>query len=240
MEAMKKREFITQDLLSKIFQTASEPLHKLPAERELAEEYCVSRYTVREALKKLVSIGIIRIVQGSGIYVSENARSNPLVYNSITEKRFDQMRYRLLSLHKRLPGKEEQQVFGIGENDWLWYFCRLRYVDDRCTQIETSSLPLAHFPDLNQQVIESSLQRYAIGKGLTLSHFLTHYQAVAVDKTQAALLGCKRGTPAMKITNRGILAGSEVWILSEVIDIHYECTYVTPFNADNLRFRSGS
>ena len=113
-------------------------------------------------------------------------------------------------------------------------------MDDRCTQIETSSLPLAHFPDLNQQVIESSLQRYAIGKGLTLSHFLTHYQAVAVDKTQAALLGCKRGTPAMKITNRGILAGSEVWILSEVIDIHYECTYVTPFNADNLRFRSGS
>ena len=236
---MKKREFITQDLLSKIYQAASEPLQKLPAERELAEEYGVSRYTIREALKKLVSIGIVRIVQGSGIYISENARSNPLVYNSITEKRFDQMRYQLLSLHKRLPDKEQQQVFGIDGNAWLWYFCRLRYVEGRCTQIETSCLPLARFPDLNQRVIESSLQRYVIAKGYIPSHFLTHYQAVNVDKEQAAQLGCKRGTAAMKITNRGILAGGEVWVQSEVIDIHYECTYVTPFNADNLRFRSG-
>lgn len=93
---MKKREFITQDLLSKIFQTGSEPLHKLPAERELTEEYGVSRHTVREALKKLVNIGTIRIVQGSGIYVSENARSNPLVYNSITKKRFNQSKLRVI------------------------------------------------------------------------------------------------------------------------------------------------
>lgn len=236
---MKKREFITQDLLSKIYQTANTPLHKLPAERELAEEYGVSRYTVREALKKLVSIGVIQVVQGSGIYVSEKARSNPLVYNSITEKRFDQMRYRLLSLHKRLPDKAQQQVFGLADNAWLWYFCRLRYVDDRCTQIETSSLPLARFPDLNQQVIESSLQRYVVASGATPSHYLTHYQAINVDKAQAVLLGCKRRTAAMKITNRGILAGGDVWVLSEIIDIHYECTYVTPFNADNLRFRSG-
>ncbi|KQN64108.1 MULTISPECIES: GntR family transcriptional regulator [unclassified Erwinia] len=236
---MKKRDFITQDLLSKIYQAAPGPLHKLPGERELAEEYGVSRHTVRAALKKLVSIGIIRVVQGSGIFVSENARSNPLVYNSITEKRFDQMRYRLLSLHKRLPDKDQQQVFGIGENEWLWYFCRLRYVDERCTQIETSSLPLSRFPDLTQQVTESSLQQYVTARGDTLSHFLTHYQAVAVDKAQAALLGCRRGAPAMKITNRGILAGGDVWILSEVIDIHYECTWVAPFNADNLRFRRG-
>jgi len=237
---MKKKEFIAQDLLSKIYQHSAEPLQRLPPERQLAEEYGVSRFTIRQALEKLVSIGIIRIVQGSGIYVSAEARNNPLIYNSITEKRFDQMHYRMINLHKKLPNSDQQQAFALGDNDYVWQFCRLRYVDQRCTQIETSRLPAADFADLNQRVIESSLQRYAIGKGLTLSHFLTHYQAVAVDKAQAALLGCKRGTPAMKITNRGILSGSEVWILSEVIDIHYECTYVTPFNADNLRFRSGS
>lgn len=36
---MKKKEFVTQDLLSKIYQQNSPQLHKLPPERQLAEEY---------------------------------------------------------------------------------------------------------------------------------------------------------------------------------------------------------
>ena len=236
---MKKKEFIAQDLLSKIYQHSAEPLQRLPPERQLAEEYGVSRFTIRQALEKLVSIGIIRIVQGSGIYVSGEARNNPLIYNSITEKRFDQMHYRMINLHKKLPNSDQQQAFALGDNDYVWQFCRLRYVDQRCTQIETSSLPAADFADLNQRVIESSLQRYVMAKGLRISHSLTRYEAVAVDKAQAALLGCKRGQPAMHIQHRGILEGGRIYIMSDVIDIHYACTYVIPFNHDNLRFRTG-
>lgn len=237
---MKKKEFITQDLLSKIYQHHQPPLQRLPPERQLAEEYGVSRFTVRQALEKLVSIGVIHIVQGSGIYVSPDARSNPLIYNSITEKRFDQMRYRMISLHKKLPDGDQQQAFAIGENDYIWQFCRLRYVDDRCTQIEISSLPAADFPDLNQRVIESSLQHYVTARGLRISHSLTRYEAIAVDKAQATLLGCKRGQPAMHIQHRGILEGGRIYVMSEVIDIHYACTYLIPFNHDNLRFRTGA
>ncbi|PKH19997.1 GntR family transcriptional regulator [Enterobacterales bacterium CwR94] len=237
---MKKKAFVTQDLLSKIYQYRGETPHRLPPERQLAEEYGVSRFTIREALKKLLSIGVIRVVQGSGIYVNPQARSNPLVYNSITEKRFDQMRYQQVSLHKRLPDKDQQQVFGIDADTYIWHVVRLRFVDERCTQIETSCLPVSLFPTLTQQITESSLQRYVSACGWPISHSLTHYQAIAVDKAQAALLGCKRGAPAMQITNRGILAGGQVFILSVVVDIHYDCTYVTPFNAENLDYRTST
>ena len=47
---MKKNEFITQDLLSKIYQMTDSLTDKLPAERLLAEEYGVSRSTIRKAL----------------------------------------------------------------------------------------------------------------------------------------------------------------------------------------------
>ncbi|MCU5774703.1 GntR family transcriptional regulator [Erwiniaceae bacterium BAC15a-03b] len=234
---MKKKEFVTQDLLSKIYQQSSPPLNKLPPERQLAEEYGVSRFTIRQALEKLVSIGVINVVQGSGIYISERARSNPLVYNSITEKRFDQIAFRLISLHKKLPDKEERQVFGLGEHEYIWQFCRVRYVDNQRVQIETSKLPFSDFPDLNQQIIESSIQQYVLGRGLQISHLLTSYQAISIDKQQAALLACKRGQPAMQINSRGILAGGRVFEISEVIDINYSCTYVIPFNQDNLSFR---
>jgi GntR family transcriptional regulator, transcriptional repressor for pyruvate dehydrogenase complex len=42
---------------------------KLPTERELAEEFGVTRHVVREALKRLEAIGLVRIRHGSGILV---------------------------------------------------------------------------------------------------------------------------------------------------------------------------
>ena len=234
---MKKKEFVTQDLLSKIYQQHSEGPRKLPPERQLAEEYGVSRFTIRQALEKLASIGVVRIVQGSGIWINEQTRSNPLVYNSISEKRFDQMRYRMVSLHKKRPEREDQQIFGLTDDDFIWQFCRLRFVDDVATQIEISRMPAALFSDLNQEVIERSLQQYVLSKGLQISHLLTSYRAVSVSREQSVLLGCKKGSPAMHINNRGILDGGRVYEISDIIDINYSCTYVIPHNRDNLTFR---
>lgn len=236
---MKKKEFVTQDLLSKIYQSSESGPRKLPPERQLAEEYGVSRFTIRQAVDKLASIGVVRIVQGSGIWINEQARNNPLVYNSITEKRFDQIRFRLISLHKKRPNRDEQQIFGLTDDSFIWQFCRLRFVDEEAVQIEISRMPAADFADLNQQVIESSLQQYVLGKGYQISHMLTTYRAVTVSREQAALLGCKKGSPAMHISNRGILEGGRVYEISDIIDINYTCTYVIPHNRANLAFRKG-
>jgi len=222
---MKKKEFVTQDLLSKIYQNSAPGPRKLPPERQLAQEYGVSRFTIRQALEKLASIGVVRIVQGSGIWINEQARNNPLVYNSITEKRFDQIRFRM--------------VFGLSDESFIWQFCRLRFVDEQAVQIEISRMPVEGFADLNQQVIGRSLQQYVLSKGYQISHLLTTYRAVNVSREQAALLGCKKGSPAMHISNRGILEGGQVYEISDIIDINYSCTYVIPHNRENLTFRQG-
>ena len=159
---MKKKEFVTQDLLSKIYQNNDAGPRKLPPERQLAEEYGVSRFTIRQAVEKLASIGVVRIVQGSGIWINEQARNNPLVYNSITEKRFDQIRFRLISLHKKRPDRDEQQIFGLTDDSFIWQFCRLRFVDEEAVQIEISRMPAADFADLNQQITATVCLRQGV------------------------------------------------------------------------------
>lgn len=237
---MKKKDFIAQDLLSKIYQHADPLPEKLPPERVLAEEYGVSRFTLRKALEKLIGIGAIRRVQGAGNYINQGVRNNPLVYNSITEKKFSQISFRLLRLHKRRPDKEEKKIFSVSDDDFIWEFSRLRYVDNRKVQIETSKMPVSEFPDLNQRVIESSIQQYVLRKGYRISHALTHYRAITISKPQAELLDCKKGIAAMHILNRGILHGGRVYASSDIVDIDYSCTYVIPFNPDNLAFRQSS
>ncbi|PLR35216.1 GntR family transcriptional regulator [Chimaeribacter coloradensis] len=234
---MKKREFIAQDLLSKIYQHRDTPLEKLPPERKLAEEYGVSRFTLRKALEKLVAIGAVRIVQGAGIFINPGVGNNPLIYNSITEKKFNQIRYRLLELHKRRPDSDERQIFGLTDSDFIWAFTRLRKVEGVTVQLEYARMPAAGFADLTPHTIEHSIQQYLLSKGCALSHSLTHYRATTVSKTQAALLGCKKGIAAMHILNRGILPDGRVAIFSDIIDIDYACSYVIPFNRDNLAFR---
>lgn len=52
------------------------PAHaRLPAERILAENYGVSRNTVREAIQRLAARGLLRSRHGAGVYVTEQLRT---------------------------------------------------------------------------------------------------------------------------------------------------------------------
>lgn len=114
---MNKRDFIADDILSKIYQNKYKTGEKMPTERELAVQYEVSRYTIREALKKLVNIGCIKIVQGSGIFVNESRYRSPLIYNSLTEKKFKDIQSKIIYLKKIKPDKNLEQIFDISGDD---------------------------------------------------------------------------------------------------------------------------
>ena len=49
-----------------------QPGDRLPPERHLAEKFCVSRNTVREALHYFETVGIVRIRHGSGCYLTDD------------------------------------------------------------------------------------------------------------------------------------------------------------------------
>ena len=44
---------------------------RLPAERKLAEQYDVSRVTIRDSIRKLAQLGLVSKVPQSGTYINE-------------------------------------------------------------------------------------------------------------------------------------------------------------------------
>ncbi len=61
-----------EQIIQLIIDKDSKPGDKMPNEYELAEQLNVSRSTIREAIKALVSRNILEIRRGSGTFISEN------------------------------------------------------------------------------------------------------------------------------------------------------------------------
>ena len=68
---------VADQLAKSIRDSVYRPGEKLPAERELAESFGVSRPTVREAMIALEIFGVVEIRHGSGIYVIERTAAEP-------------------------------------------------------------------------------------------------------------------------------------------------------------------
>lgn len=236
---MKKREFIAQDMLSKIYQQQF-PNNKLPTQRELASTYEVSRYTIQEALKRLTDIGIITSIHGDGIYIKENIRTNPLIYNSMTENSYEDIVSKTIYLKKIAPSLDIQRTFGIKSDDLVWEYQRIRIVKYQITQLETSVIPCYLFPNINEKDIEGSIQNYVQKQNYKISHYITNYKANTASKGEAELLNCKKGIPIMEITNRGILDDGSIYTFSKVLALEYSCTYIIPFNKENYEERQKS
>lgn len=69
-------ERIAEDIRNKILDRTYPPSTRLPNEYELAEKYDVCRYTIREAIKKLVAIGLVKVERGKGTFVNETGISS--------------------------------------------------------------------------------------------------------------------------------------------------------------------
>ena len=65
-------EQVAEQLLERIHAGGFAPSAKLPTERGLSELFGVSRGVIREAIKVLVTIGVVETRQGSGAFVSAN------------------------------------------------------------------------------------------------------------------------------------------------------------------------
>lgn len=95
----KLSDVILAQLESMILEGSVEPGQKLPPERELAQQFEVSRPSLREAIQKLEAKGLVVRRQGGGTFVSENilsGLSDPLfeLMSKSNESQFDLLEFR--------------------------------------------------------------------------------------------------------------------------------------------------
>ncbi len=108
----------------------------LPTEKELCEEFHISRITARKALEELARTGLIERVQGKGTLVAD--RKHTQNFNQIKghKRTMEELGYRGggIILSKKLipPNPNLLRLFGFPEDSKqkFWHFRRLRYQND--------------------------------------------------------------------------------------------------------------
>lgn len=133
---------------------------KIKSERELTDQYGVSRITVRLALQELETRGLVYRKKGKGTFVSELV--DPIVdlsqVYSFTErmKKLGKVpKTLILSFASQKATSDLQKELRLDKEENVYVLERLRLADGVPMMVETSYLPEASFPDLTEELLES-------------------------------------------------------------------------------------
>lgn len=124
---------IQRDIEVSIATNRLRPGDVLPGEVELANRYGVSRVTVRQALRELVTEGLVYRVQGKGTFVSQPTiqRTEPYVTSFFYEMLESGCRPSAkVSSEVCVPDAETRELLQLDPDELVVVTRRLRYVDE--------------------------------------------------------------------------------------------------------------
>lgn len=209
---------IETDLKKRIMRQEWEVGGRLPGEVELAEQYDVSRITLRQALAELEKDGVIRKERGKGTFIASNPTPyvNSLSYAVVSKgylfRPSDGPAVTAQLLEKRLvtelfPSVAEHLT--LSRSDSAVYIKRLYLIDGRPIAINRSYLPADLVPGMesrdmvNGSVLETIQEHY----GLTADRVEDCIEGVRATPGDCALLRCFHDTPLVLVEGTSFLAG---------------------------------
>ena len=178
----------------------------LPTERQLMEEYQVSRASIRKALAELQMLDLIERKHGSGSYIMQKEAVHlvhPLKSGvESTEATGEKITSKVLEFAIVDPDREITDILKIKSSERVYYIKRLRKVNNRPQIIEESFMPVNLFPELTMRTLEQSKFEY-IEKtlGLKIEGSYQEFSPVLPDKQEALLLNMREKEPIIQITN---------------------------------------
>lgn len=187
------------------------PEDALPPERDLAEEFAVSRITVRKALDGLVSEGLLTRRQGSGTFVASRVEKSFSKLSSFTEDmaaRGKAPRSVWLRKSQGVVSPEEAMATGFSPGTPVYHFNRLRYADDTPMSLEFCTLPTFCLPSIES--VQSSLYDALDKAGFRPQRALQRLRAVLLTAPQTELLHGKEGDAGLLVERRGFLSDGRI------------------------------
>ena len=144
---------------NKIEEGEYQPGTAIPSENELAETYGINRITVRNAVVALVNEGMLRRVQGKGVFVVGNKLEEALEehggFVSSIAKGKSSTSVKELTKVIRTAGDRYANIFEIEPEDPIFYLRQLVSVDNEPVSMEEIFVPQDVVPQL--EVVNSSV-----------------------------------------------------------------------------------
>jgi GntR family transcriptional regulator len=182
------------------------PDDALPAERDLAAEFNVSRITVRKALDGLVADGLLVRRQGSGNFVSARVEKNFAMLTSFSEDMRARGRSPRTVWLKRSAGTvtpEEALALRLSPGTPVYRFRRLRLADDAPMAIEYATIVASALPSIED--VDQSLYEALERTGHRPVRALQRLRAVLLSAEQAELLKARPADPGLLVERLGSL-----------------------------------
>ncbi|GAK84961.1 predicted transcriptional regulator of N-acetylglucosamine utilization GntR family [Vibrio ponticus] len=195
---------VLDDLKQKINSGVYEVGTALPTERQLIEEYDVSRITIRKAVDELVKLNLVEKRRGSGTYVLGKQYSHELRGLAGTSEILGScnkaVRYKVFQFSMISDNPAIHKMLDMEEHEPLYYIRRVKYIDDLPRIVEDSYMPVALFPDLNISTLEKSKFDYVErDKGMLIEGSRQEFTAVEPDEDLMKLLDMEKSSPVMNL-----------------------------------------
>ncbi|MFL6605178.1 MAG: GntR family transcriptional regulator [Steroidobacteraceae bacterium] len=182
------------------------PDDALPAERDLATEFAVSRITVRKAIDGLVNEGLLVRRQGSGTFVVARVEKNFSKLTSFSEDmraRGRTPRSVWLQRSEGTVSPEESLALRSSPGTPVYRFHRIRFANDAPMSLEYATVLASSLPSLD--AVESSLYEALERAGNRPVRALQRLRAVLLSSEQAKLLQAKEKDAGLLVERLGFL-----------------------------------
>jgi GntR family transcriptional regulator len=194
---------IADSLIERIRTGDLVPEQRLPSERELSKSLNVSRMTLRAALRELDNKGLLVRRPGDGTYVAkpkiERQAAKLVPFTENMRSRGYQASARLIVFEQRYAKVSIASNLKIPVSAPVYYFQRLRLINNEPVLLEKCTMPIDRFPNLEQHDLEKR-SVYEIAEteyDIVPHHSEQSLEAVSATEFEAEFLGIEPGTPLM-------------------------------------------
>ena len=187
------------------------PEEILPAERDMAQAFDVSRMTVRKALAGLVTEGLLTRRQGVGTFVTTRVEKNFSHLTSFSEDMISRGSAPTSVWLKRVEETvtlSETMTYGLVPGSKVYRLNRLRFADSLPMAIEYAIIPSFCLP--NMDCVEASLYEALGQTGYRPVRALQRLRAVLLTQNQAELLDANVNDAGLLVERRGFLADGRI------------------------------
>lgn len=170
---------------------------KIPAERQLAQKFGVSRMTLRQAIKTLEDEGILEQRVGSGTYVAnqkvQEKMSGVMSFTDITHANGQTPSSKLISYRFGKPSLSEMERLNLDDKQEVLRMERIRYADDVPICYEVVSIPQNLVKNMSKADISSHLYQTLGKNGYKVGRVTEYISAAVANENSARLLDAKKG-----------------------------------------------
>lgn len=188
--------------------------NRIPAERELAVVFGVSRMTLRQAIQTLVDEGILERHVGDGTYVARKKVQEKMSgVTSFTELMAEQGKVassKTITYHVTTPSLSEIEKLQLIDGELVLRMERIRYADGLPICFEVATVPNKLVEGYSKAEITSSLYRTLEEKAnLTLGGAQQTVSAMSAAENIADYLSIKRGEAILRLRQVSFLKNGE-------------------------------